>query len=339
MAVAYGRNYQKKKERSVKRSPATFRRKRTRTVRHVLAACIGIVVLVGAVASWRAITKPALYRQSIIAVGENSSYVVSWNAQRSRVMIMKIPQDVAIDALHSLGTYSIASLFALDLMQAYHGRMFVGSLSESLGVPLLWYAAPGKLDDSGDVGMIRSLFSFQSIWQRSTGMLATTVPLPVWAGWVIAAQSLSADSVELVHIDNAFVRTELPDGSVIRTIDQNRLDFFVGTSFLDNTIRTESVSVSVFNTTRTPAVSTLAARQMHTVGIQLVYVGNADVSIEDACVVSGDETYQHSTTVRFLREYFGCRWSNDELPVSGQPSDLNVYFGNAYVSRYEEAGR
>jgi len=316
----------------VKRIPATFRRKKIRVVPQIVAGIAVLVFFTGIYVCWRAITVPSAYRQSVFVYG-SPSWIISWNATKSRAVMMTIPSDVSVNALHRLGRYAVSSLYALDRMDAYGGKVFVGSIADAVGVPLTWYVDAQNLHtDDSDVDVLRRVFSWQSIFEILVHTRRTSAPFSVWVSWVLAASSLSADAVETVSIEQTFIRTELPDKSNVRILDENKFDYIVGASLLDAAIRNEDVSVSVYNTTDVPLVGSIAARQMGNIGIQLVFVGNAQ-SISETCEVYGASLHRHSVTVRFIQDYFSCTWHEGVPSGSVQPSDITVYLGKQYARR------
>lgn len=317
----------------MKKTPAMYKRTKMRMMPYIAWSIFGIFLVVLVFFVVRSVVSPFPYRINIVVVG-NPIHIVSWNAKKDKITLLDLPADVSINAIHGYGVYSAASLFQLDHIDNMKGKAFIGSVSDALGIPVAWYAAPGTIaDGAGDIAMIRSIFSWSSIWSIATRQTDTTIPVGTWVSFVIAAQSLSADSVDMVSTEHSYISSRLPDGSRIRELDESRFDYTVGTAFLDSGIRAEGLTISVYNTTPVASIGQHAARVMSKVGMQLVFVGNASPE-RTSCVVRGSSRALASKTARFLRDYFACISDDSDSQKDAAASDLRVLLGTRYASQF-----
>lgn len=312
---------------------STYQRMGTKALPSILGS-IGVgVCIVAAAWFFRSITRPAMYRQSIVLFG-HPTHVVSWDADKRSVTIMDIPADVVITATGGYGKYAVGSLFTLDHLDHKNGGLFTQSVSDALGLPIRWYIVPGRSAGAvGSITMLRNIFSWSSIWPQLLRQTDGSIPLVAWISYVAATQSLSADAVHVVSVDNAFVSVNRPDGSVAQEVDESRLDYLIGTTFLDSGLRSEARMVAVYNTTDIPTVGQRAARIMGRLGIQLVFVGNATPE-QGECQILGSSAALSTKTAYFIRDYFQC--VNGTTPTSDNTAaaDIVVLLGRKYASQF-----
>lgn len=308
------------------RSPASYHRKRTRLLPAMVATVFVVVMLCFVWMGFRVASSPAQFRQSTILVGE-SVHIVSWDAKREHVVLVDLPGTAVIEGTHGYGKYPLFSLLKLDTIDRHDGKVFTESLSDALGLPLLGVAQlSSDAPKEGSVELLRHAFSWKSLFDVKKHHV---VSWGTWASWVLATRSLKADQVETINAKQVLVDQSQPDGSTISILDAQRFDYLYGNLFTDTRIRTEGVTVSVYNTTGVPTIGQRAARILAQLGVSVVTVGNDETAIAN-CVLEGTKTSLRSYTAKFIRSYFDCETKQNE-EVSGT-SDLSLRLGTEYAS-------
>lgn len=310
------------------RSPASYHRKRTRLLPAMVASVIVILLICFVWFGFRLASAPAPYRQSTILVGEKV-HIVSWDAARSHVVLVDIPSSVVIEGTRGYGKYPLASLLKLDTIDRHGGKVFIESLSDALGLPLVGLTQISQRGSSEEsVELLRQVFSWKSLFQVGSNR---AVPWSTWASWVLAARSLKADQVETIHTTQVLADQQQPDGSIVSLFDAQRFDYLYGNLFTDTRIRTEGVTVSVYNTTGVPTLGQRAARILSQLGVSVVTVGNDESALSN-CVLSGTGASLRSQTALFIRSYFQCQIKqNDEAQGT---SDLSLQLGTDYAVKF-----
>lgn len=317
-------------------SSLAYQRKGKRVLPHIIATAL-VIFLIGLVFFLlQHALRPTPYRETVVVVG-NPTRVVSWNAAKTQVTLVEVPQEVVIDATGGYGSYGLGSLFTLDHLEHKQGVLYTSSVSDAVGVPVSWYIDPGRGIASGKrVDVIRSVFSAANVWRALTHSIDTSMPPSVWISFMFAASSLSSDNVTVVDAHNAFVDMTLPDASTVKKLDTNRMDYLIDNAFMDSGLRAEGLTVGVYNTTSVPAVGEHAARVMSHLGLQLVSVGNSANQQAD-CTVRGSLVALSTKTAAFIRDYFHCQ--NGPVPSGDQVTvaDLSIYLGTHYAAQFVAA--
>lgn len=311
------------------RSPASYHRVRNKMLPAMVASAIAVLCTIVFYVAMRALTAPSPWRQSVAFVTDSTIHVVSWDATREHVVVIDMPSSSVIEGTHGYGAYPAGSLLTLDTIDRHQGRVFLESLSDAFGLPITGYVRmidTKKFD--GSISLIRSYFSWASIFQVQNRQHIGWIN---WVAWVIAAGSLKVDQVTSLSVSQALVDQTQPDGSVVRVLDPQRLDFFNEGVFMDTGLRTEGITVSIYNTTDIPTVGQRVARILSQTGISVVSVGNEDTMLVQ-CEVRGNEKNLRSRTVLFIRSYFGCvlRKQDEE----DARSDVSLRLGIDIASRY-----
>lgn len=280
------------------------------------------------------ITKGNPYRKSVVLYG-HPTHIVSWGENLRNVVMLDIPSDVVIDASHGYGQYAVESIYTLDQQDHKGGNVFVDSLTNALGVPLSGYAAVGSVADAkSSISLLRSLFSWSSIPAVIFHRIPTSIDSRTWISMVIAAQSVQGDSVKVLGANSSYIPLERPDGSRVSVVDPSRFDYIVGNAFLDGALRSEGVSIAVYNTTDSPFIGQKAARVMSRLGLQLVFVGNSAPKVS-TCEIQGSNHILDTKTAQFIRDYFHCANARKNQSDTTAAADLVVLLGTRYASQFE----
>lgn len=310
-------------------------RRAARVMPHMIVGAVFLCVVALLVLWLRAVVSAAPYRQTIVIAG-SPTHVLSLDAARTHVTLIDIPEDTVVSAVKGYGKYSVRALITLDSLDKHHGGLVSASLSDALGLPISWYVAPGSIaDGEGSVEMVRRIFSWGSIGRIVSRKTEVSVPLPAWISLVWSLRFLPADAIEVLDVHPAIVSMESPDGGSIPTLDESKLDFVLQNSLFDTGLRAENLSVALYNTTEIPSVGQRVSRQLSRMGIQMVFVGNAETA-KDTCVISGSDAALRSKTAQFIRSYFVCKPETEPRTTGKETgADLVVELGSDYASQYK----
>lgn len=309
-------------------------RRASRLLPRIIGGGVALVIILLFGVLSRAIFRPSSFRQTVVIAG-NPAHILSLNASRTQIILMDIPEDTVIAAVKGYGKYSVRSLIALDAIDTHHGELITKSISDAFGIPVVWHVVAGEAaDEAGSVGLIRRIFSWGSIPKLLNHTIETSVPFTTWVHLVWVTRFLPADAVQVVDMRPAIVTSASADGSEVSTLDESKLDFVLQNTLYDAGLRAENLTVAVYNTTNIPGVGERASRQISRLGIQLVFVGNAEKEVAQ-CSVSGENQALDSKTAAFIRSYFHCVSSPMGEVGGGTGADLIVQLGTQYASQYK----
>jgi hypothetical protein len=286
-----------------------------------------VVLLIILWIGFRWLTAPLLWRQTTAIVAPDMVHVVSWDANLSHIVVLDIPKTTVISGTRGYGNYTVQSLFALDAIDKHGGRVFLESLSDALGLPITGFVSAPDLSGAGSLEMLRDTYTWSSLLSKNTRHF---VPWKLWAAQVFAMRGFKADEAVFFSAQQALVDATQPDGSVISVLDPQRLDYMYGTEFIDTVLRTEEVSVAVYNTTQVPTIGQRAARILTQSGVSVITVSNDDMDL-DRCQVSGSKEKLRSVTAKFMTAYFGCTNKEEALVQA----DVALKLGKAYAAMFE----
>lgn len=161
------------------------------------------------------------------------------------------------------------------------------------------------------------------------------MPPFTWAALVWAIQSLPSDAFTYVGSRDTVSEITSPDGSRQKLLDENKIDYVLNQSFFDSGLRSEGLTVALYNTTTIPTVGLRTSRLLTRLGMQLVFVGNSDGN-RKACRIIGSKTAMQSKTAAFIRDYFLCEPGDlrSSDVGSGTGADLVVELGTDVASKY-----
>ncbi len=313
----------------VRSDASASQRRHRRFIFHILPLFIVVLIGVGIFFFLRTLFSSIPFRQTVVVVAD-PVHVVSFDAKNRKITTVDIPLDTVIPAALGYGKYTMRALISLDDIDHHDGALIVGSVSNALGLPISGHMkSDGSVDGPMTIDMLRKIFSYGSVPKV---FMNRSVSWSMWVRLVGSVGSMSADAWRPIQISQAIVDMASPDGSMVPTLDESRLDYIIDTSFFDTGIRSEGTSVAVYNTTDVPSVGLRASRQLSRVGMQLIYVGNSETEVK-RCVVVGSDILQKTKTAQFIRAYYGCETKQDDEMAKETGADLVVLLGTDFAAR------
>ncbi|KKQ98913.1 MAG: hypothetical protein UT26_C0060G0005 [Microgenomates group bacterium GW2011_GWC1_39_12] len=261
-------------------------------VRRLVILFVFIFIVVSITVWWR--TPGVPIRNSIVFIGE-PTVIVSWDTKRSQYVILTIPSDIRLEALHGYGSYSIASLWKLDMLEKRHGSLFLPSLS---------------------------------VVVRSSSLTLIDM-VRVW----LATRAIDASSTGIFDFRSRLIGTEMsfPDGSRAVQFDQKTYDGIVGDIFGSVEIRKDAIRLAIYNTTSMLGIGSRVARVIEQLGGYIVFVGNDDVLYDGLCELTGTKERLISTTSKVIQSLYGCTDVETSEILRG---DLILRLGKLFEKRY-----
>ncbi len=271
-------------------------------------------------------------RETIVLVG-NPTVLWSWNKRDKSFVLIALPSDTVIDAVHGYGAYSLDALWKLGEIDKRERNLLRQSMQEYIGIPISWYLGmkdqktPVAADDAKDI--TRMYFSWQRLWSYVSGALHTNVPISVYFSFIQSFLLSTPDKISLYDMTelNGIQEEKLVDGSSIQKLNLGRFDEIIGHAFDDEKLRNEQVSVAIYNTTDLPSVGQRIARLLSHMGIFVITVGNDTPEISD-CTLTASKNVLRTKTAGLIRRLYHCKEHVDEATVR---ADLILRMGSVYA--------
>lgn len=318
----------------VNREHSNTRRRTRRLFTHVLPLVILGIIAGGVLLFLRFALAPAPFREAIV-IASDPVHVISFDTRAKKITAMDIASDTVIPGALGYGKYPVRAIISLDEIDRRNGVLITSSISNAIGLPVTGYVKMGKNADTPlTADNISGLFALPSIRQYIGGAMKGSVSLLTWMRFVSLVHSIPADGIKIIDSKGMTNNLPSPDGGTYPELDENRVDYIVDTAFFDGGIRTEALSVAIYNTTAIPSIGTRASRQLAKVGMQMVFVGNREEGVPH-CVVAASEENLRSKTAQFIRKTYGCtdKVSQEEGKEIG--ADIVLLLGNSFAERFK----
>lgn len=297
---------------------------------------IGVLVVL-AILVWIFFPRPTTpYGRETYVLVSDPMIVASWSEADRTLTLITLPSDVAAEGTHGYGTYSLAAFWRLGEIDKKDGTVLSESMSEALGIPVDGYIGP-KIGEftygDNSLAAVKSIFSLKHVVGFIGGRYRTNIPFKKFIDLAWRLNFSRPDRVnnyDFIHNMSAVAQDSvLPDGSIVRILDPQRLDAQLNTVFEDESVRRESVTVAVYNTTNMPSLGNRVGRLLTNVGVSVVTVGN-DTPEADTCTVAGSDQALKSKSANVIVAVLGCK------RVVGDTSraDLIIRIGKTYAKRF-----
>lgn len=308
---------------------------RRRHSKSLVGILVGFVILV--MAGWMFFPRPTNpYGRETYVLVSDPMIVASWSAADRTLTLVLLPSDIAAEGTHGYGTYSLAAFWRLGEIDKKDGTVLSESMSEALGIPVDGYIGPktGEFTHS-DVGLgpVKVTFSLKNVIALMAGAYRTNIPLGkfIELAWLLNfSRPARVKMYDFTHNMSAVAQDlVLPDGSTERILDPQRMDAQLKTVFEDESVRRESVTVAVYNTTDMPSLGNRVGRLLTNVGVSVVTVGN-DTPQVDTCTMTGADQVLKSKSAQVIIAVLGCK------RVVGDVSraDMVIRIGKTYAKRF-----
>lgn len=318
----------------VNREHSSTRRRTRRIFTHVLPLVIFSLVAGGVLFFLRYALAPAPFREAIV-IASDPVHVISFDTRAKKVTAMDIVSDAVIPGALGYGKYPVRAIISLDGIDRWNGNLITSSISNAIGLPITGYVTMGKNADTPlTADNVSELFSLGSIRRYIEGEIKGSVSLLTWMRFVSLMHSIPADGIKIIDAKGMTNNLPSPDGGTYPELDENRVDYIVDTAFFDGGIRTEALSVAIYNTTAIPSIGTRASRQLAKVGMQMVFVGNREEGIPH-CVVAASEDTLQSKTAQFIRKTYGCTCKVSQEEGKEIGADIVVLLGQSFAERFK----
>ena len=333
MAASPSRNYQKGQKRVVMLKPDRTQERFIYRHRLWIRVSIAVCVLVF-ISILYTFLKPhaQLPRETLVLVG-NPTVLWSWNKRDNSFVLIALPSDTVIDAVHGYGAYSLDALWKLGEIDKNERNLLRQSMQEFMGIPIPWYVGmkdhktPVAAEDAKDI--VRSYFLWQRLWSYVSGALHTNVPISVYFSFIKSFLLSTPDKISLYDMTelNGIQEEKLADGSSIKKLNLGRFDEIIGHAFDDEKLRNEQVSVAIYNTTDLSSVGQRIARLLGHMGIFVITVGNDTPEITD-CTLTASKNVLRTKTAGFIRSLYHCKDLVDDGTVR---ADILLRMGSQYA--------
>lgn len=302
-----------------------------RRTRHIVlqyAHIFGVTLFLGAlILGVRSILTTPSYKQVVLFIAR-PVVVLSIDSDRKKATAIILSPDTVIRGGFGYGNFSLLSFQSLDAIDKRDGRLLRASVSRAIGLPVT------RVINRNDI-TIKQPLSIESIRQ-----LITIREKPAsfdWVDWVQFMRvmaTLPIDGLSIIDLTQATVSENLPDGSQQSVLDETRVDALLGSELFDVDLRTESLSVAIYNTTDSPSIARIIGRQLSHIGIRLVHVGNKQASI-DRCRIVGKAMSLQSQTASYLRNVYDCVIISDDHAGDDVGADLVIELGKNEAMQYK----
>ena len=255
--------------------------------------------------------------------------VLSFNPSLKTITLLILPDSAYLDVAHGFGKWQLGSIYNLGQASSFGGESLLKeTLSQVLGIPIDGYIQfnsnlqgkePSALLDYLRAGPLNIL---DIISKAKTDLsLWELIKLKIDLSYV------RFDKIKIIDFakDNILQAMPLADGTDVFAADTGRIDSILS-DFADPKIRTEALTVALYNATGHPLLAQKAARMITNIGGNVIITGNSEVKSEKT-YIGGVK----SETLKRLMQIFNCDkiTANGFDPVSSR-AQINIILGEDY---------
>lgn len=305
-----------------------------------LVAGLGAGIAIVSIHSWDGKSRFTLVTYS------NPLILFSIEPETKRSVVVTLPSNTQLSLPFGYGTYPASSVYPLGNLDKKRGggKLLTGAIEETLGVPVYGYisfpahAFPSLGRSADIVSLKKNYFSYSGIFFRLFPLLSvlkntsTNISLfDLYRLWS-AVGSLKSDSILFIDMENEGLlqKQELPDGTILYTIDVDTFQNRYPDIFQDHRVRIEEHTVEVVNATGKQSVAQGFGRVLKTLGAHVVVKSTAVRENQASCVIhAASPDLFGSALPRRLLSFYPCVKGEGRLPTN--VVDYQVVLGVGFI--------
>jgi hypothetical protein len=269
---------------------------------------------------------------NVVLKSDNVS-LLSFDPKAGQVKIVNIPDETYIET-PGHGSWQLRAIYDLG-----GAALIKSSISDFLGLPVdgvIIFDGPFKNSQPKEIvegwrkSPLAAIFSTSNI--KTDLSPVELMPL------VFGISRIRYDKLEEVDLGEANLLSSgnLPDGTQALIADPVKVDGFVASQLSEAQMKTEGISIAIYNGTSHPGLAQKAARVVTNMGGNVIISGNLDSEIAKSFVISdGKDSY----TEKRLKQIFspGClsgpKCAILDNSLTNSRAQIKVILGEDYYSQ------
>lgn len=262
--------------------------------------------------------------------------VLSFNPLAKSATLLVLPNQTYLQVAHGFGQWELRSIYDLGQSSVLGGEnLLTDSLSLNLGLFIDGYIEFGDNMKDKEPGKLLEYLQ-KGPFNIFDTLSKVKTDLTIWQLIKLktALSSVRFDKIKIIDFakNNTLDPIQLPDGTSVLSMDLTRVDSVLS-GLVDPKIRSEALTISVYNATSHISLAQRAARLITNIGGNVIITGNVNFQ-SDKTYVFGDQAVASSVTLKRLIQVF----NSDKIFPSGFDSassraQINIILGEDYYRK------
>lgn len=255
-------------------------------------------------------------RFNLAVVTPNYIRLVSLETDGQSATVITFPADIYVpDVAHGYGSYLLGKVYDVGQLDKRGGEVLMKTVRELVGAPVDGYVVLPQASDN----FLQPDFILES---------PSNLALMDRARFAWGFSQVRQDRKRQRDTGDITEKLLLPDGTEGQIVEPDRMDAFLGDSFVEDKIQDEDLRVHIVNTTPYPGLGNKAGRIVEALGGSVVAVDSIEETVNQCQLTSRPEVAR-SATVKRLTSIFNCQVAAGE---QDSRADLKLVLGTAYVA-------
>lgn len=317
----------------------------------IIIALIFVFIIVGALRVWQNRLWDGKSRLTI-ALNTDPVTVFSIEPATSYAVILTIPANTIFEVPYGYGAYMASSIYRLGELddKRRRGELFSRSTEDSLRILIDSYLVVKKGNFSFPIKTADDIKVF-----KNNNFSLIKLPLLFWESLnpnksfesnlslldlltlFFKIRSLRSDQIDLISVAQTEVLKDkkLPDGTDVKTIDDEIFDFVLDDAFVDMSIRKEFTSLEVVNATDKDKLATQIAKVLKNLGVNVVSKATAAKTESFACKLQIlNSSASKSKVLNKIKDHYHCQVENSfntNKPGETDTADIRLVLGEGFI--------
>lgn len=274
----------------------------------------------------------------------NSFNFISLNSEEGKITIIKLADEIQLDVPKNFGLWKLGSIYKLgqENKPPMGEDLLKMSVSKMLALPvdgIIEVTSDDPLDIGGQIASWKSnlLTGFTFLTT-----IKTDLSLKESMDFITKSSKIRSDKITTLDLFRSTITQSklLPDSSRVLGVDGVKLDTFIKQHLIDPGLSAEDLTVSIYNGTDHPGLTSQAVRLINNLGVRVTIIGNTgEKFVKNGVYVNPEEGSEAkaSQTYKRLAEIFApiCLKENCQTPdseVINSRSAISIVLGEEYFN-------
>lgn len=286
-------------------------------------------------------------RRITMVVNSQPMIIFSLEPATKRAVLFSFPINTLLKVPYGYGLYPASSIFRLGTLDDKHGggKLLTKSIENTFAVAVNGYFAAKSdpfLLSIPDFSQLQdfkwSYFSLLGAFFSSSKMLAayqgveTNFSLIDMLYLWKAIRNIRTDRIKVLPLEQSKVLKDevLPDGSKVKIIKKDLLDFVISDNFQDQLVRSEDISIEVVNASGKEKVASEFSQILTHMGARVVSKSTAEENKAYSCkVFVSQKSLLGSHIISRVKRMYGCKLTSEAENIT--QADVKIVLGEEFT--------
>lgn len=285
-------------------------------------------------------------RRFNVVVDADPLLVFSIEPVTHQATVLVMPVNTVLEVPYGYSSYPAGAVYELGKLDVKKGggKLLEKSIENTFGIYAEGFFARKDKNKFTMFSKKEQLLDFKRTYFSLGSLMSSAFQIPKMLNTVVtdlspadifrlfnAVRDIRSDQITFVNLGKSIIAREekLPDQTTVTKIDPDLFDRMFSSSFQDQAVRLQNVSVEVVNAADRENVAAQFSRVLENLGASVVSKSNSSHPQKESCVINlKSDSLKSSVLVERLKKFYNCQLREG---VEAGVSDIKISLGEEFI--------